>query len=138
MSRLDKFSDTQIVAGFTRLLKQGLADYETHCFDGFIPEEIVKAYTRLMDTCEPKLAILMAQVPINTDIGNLETIAAAIKQWCIDVKAQETTFSVGLNLESRLSTTKVDEVDTPETLLKALFESLTRVRDWDTYRASVL
>jgi hypothetical protein len=137
MSRLDKFTPEQIIAGFTFLLRKEFAEYEIHCFDEFTPEQIVKGYTRLMETCEPELAILMAQVNIASEINSLETIAATIKQWCIDVKSQETTFSVGLNLENRLTTTNVNEDDTPEILVKAFLESLTRVRNWDRYQLYV-
>jgi hypothetical protein len=134
MSRLDKFTPEQIVKAFISLMK---VELQASCFDDFTDSEIVKAYTRLMLTCESKLAILMAQVDVSFNVNSLETIAAAIKEWCKNVKSQETTFSVELNVENRLSIINVDEKETSEVLVKAFLEGLTTVRGWDSYQLYV-
>jgi hypothetical protein len=123
------------------LPKNSTFDYR---LDDFTPEEIVKAYTRLITTCEPCLVILMAQVNLDWidddaefDTKTLNCIANSIKEWCENVKPKETTFSVGENLESRLCSIRVDEEDTTETLIKAFLDNVCKVQSWDQYNYEV-
>lgn len=128
MSRLDKYRPRQIVKGFIQMM----VGEDLSCFDKYTNGEIVKAYTRLMMTCEPKLAILMAQVPIDSGATDLRVIATAICEWClVGVKPLEGTIfpaSVVENVENRLTVTTVDEHDTPDLLVAAFHKAI----KWNT------
>lgn len=128
MSRLDKYTPEQIVKGFIQMMVgEGLS-----CFDKYTNGEIVKAYTRLMMTSEPELAILMAQLPIESGATDLRVIAASIREWClVGVKPLEGTIfpaSVVKNVENRLTTTKINVDDTPDVLVNAFYKAI----KWNT------
>lgn len=127
MSRLDKYTPEQIVKGFTQMMEEGLS-----MFDEYTDSEIVKAYTLLMKISDPRMRVLMVQVPIEQDITDLSVIAKAIREWClVGVKPLEGSIhpaTVGENVENELSIIRVDEGDTPETLVVAFHKWMGIIR----------
>lgn len=102
--------------------------YLDQCTDA----QVVKGYSKLMMTCEPELAILMAHVPIDKTTTGLSVIAAAIRNWCLEgVKPLEgNIYSTTLeeNLEDALTITDVSDTDTVEGLVTAFHKAI----KWNT------